>query len=368
MKSLPRETHTGPHFLVGFEGTAWSAELRDFFTELRPSGVVLFRRNIIEPHQVAALNRDIQTFSHAFLGRGMFIGIDHEGGRVQRIRAPLTALPAARSLADGPNPESEARRFAGIAARELRLAGFNLNFVPVLDTLASADRASDNVIGDRSFGHDPDFVARMGCAIIKEMRAAGVIPCAKHFPGHGSAEVDSHVQLPEDPRPKEVLLERDLLPFRAAVATDVEMMMTAHVVYPALDSVMPATLSRPALTGLLRGSMAYGGVTVTDDLDMGAIRTRHSIADAAVRAFEAGADLILICNSPYAALEARVALDDRMRRVRGEAQDHEAASLRRIEALRRSYADSMRPCETSTLSEYLAAATRSGSRHRESSR
>lgn len=354
----------GGLFLVGFEGTEFSQDLALFLGDLAPAGVVLFGRNVVDPYQVARLNHDLQTFAAGRFGRGMFIGVDHEGGRVQRIREPYTVAPPARRIALAPDPDVHVRRYAQIAARELRLAGFNLNFVPVLDVLSSPDSAPDTVIGDRSFGHDPEVVARLGCAVIEEMRASRVIPCAKHFPGHGAAEVDSHLSLPVDARPRDVIEARDLVPFRGAITAGVEMMMTAHVTHVALDPHRPATFSYGTLSELLRKDMGYKGVVITDDLNMGAVSTNHTIADAAALAFEAGADLLLLCNTPYAAFDARAALRQRLADAPGLGHRVEE-SLARIDALRKSYADFMIPSDTAVVREYLAAKDRGADPYKE---
>jgi beta-N-acetylhexosaminidase len=231
-----------------------------------------------------------------------------------------------------------------------------LDFVPVLDVLTPDADPSTGVIGDRSFGYDPEFVARMGGIVLETMNSHGVIACCKHFPGHGGVTVDSHLDLPVDRRELSAMETRDLIPFRRAVAAGVEMVMTAHVVYPCIDRDAPATLSRAVIGGLLRGSLGFDGVVVTDDMDMAAIAARHSTEELTRAAIQAGADLVLICNRPEEAIRGRDALLDAVRDGKiTEARITE--SIRRIEALKSRRASSLVPCDTARAAAYFREKT-----------
>jgi beta-N-acetylhexosaminidase len=203
--------------------------------------------------------------------------------------------------------ESLARRFAAALAAELRAVGVTLDFAPVLDVHTNP---SNPIIGDRALGERAEDVARLGTAVIHGLQAEGIAACGKHFPGHGDTSADSHLELPLVEHPLERLREVEFVPFRAAVAADVAMIMTAHVFAPALDDERPATLSKRIVTGLLRDEMAFAGVVLSDDLEMKAIADAHAVPAAAVMAIEAGCDGVLICSSDYdtqaAALEALV--------------------------------------------------------------
>jgi beta-N-acetylhexosaminidase len=340
----------GKLFLVGFFGTRFTSELSDFLDELHPCGVILFGRNIEDPVQLATLNHDIQRHWLKRTGRGLFIGVDQEGGRVRRLKEPFTVFPAARDLAQRPDLSHAVREFSRITARELRLVGINLDFVPVLDVLDRSIDDAASVIGDRSFGAEADIVSRLGGIVITELRAEGVIPCAKHFPGHGGTSVDSHVGLPVDERPREMLEGSDLKPYVRAIELGVEMIMTAHVLFPALDPEVPATLSRGIVDGILRRDMGYHGLVITDDLDMAAVAKRFSPGDRSVLAFNAGADVLLYCNRPEDALSGRAAIHDAMsdgtlsgNRVRD--------ALRRVEQLKTRYAGSLSPCAVRSVQD-----------------
>jgi beta-N-acetylhexosaminidase len=236
-----------------------------------------------------------ETFAralHADSPEAALVGIDQEGGRVARLGAPLLRVPPMRTLASWGDVEL-AERIARTVARQLAALGFTIDFAPVLDVNTCA---ANPVIGDRAFGDDADTCARFGTAWIRGLQSAGVLACGKHFPGHGDTTLDSHVDLPSVDASRERLDAVELVPFRAAAAMGVASIMTAHVVYPALDPRVPATLSRAVCTEL-RGAIGFRGMLVSDDLEMQAIAARWSIEDAAVAAVAAGCDAILVCGS-----------------------------------------------------------------------
>jgi beta-N-acetylhexosaminidase len=345
----------GNLFMVGFQGTHLSPEVRELIDDLNPCGVILFSRNIEDPSQIANLNGELQRHR---TDRGLdrlFIGVDQEGGRVRRLQEPFTVFPPALELASSDNPEAAVENFAGTTARELRLVGFNLDFVPVLDIVSKPQDLATSVIGDRSYGPDAGSVSRFGSIVIETMRSEGVIPCGKHFPGHGGTSVDSHLDLPVDGRSLDAMKEADLTPFQAAANLNVEMIMTAHVLYPSLDPVYPATISSVMVQGLLRGSMGYNGLIITDDLDMAAVADRYSADEAALKALLAGVNILLICNNPEKAFRARSRIVQAVHD--GEiSQERLRESLTRIHNLKALYSDSMQPCDESRVKEYFKIA------------
>ena len=274
--------------MAGFGGYTVSAELRALAREWDLGGVILFGRNIEAPDQVAEL-----AFESRELARDvpLWVGVDQEGGRVARLRAPFTEWPPMAGL--GRRGEiGLAERFAVALADELSAVGVTLDFTPVLDV---HNAAASPVIGDRALSSDPDEVGRLGGVIIDALQRNGIAACAKHFPGHGETRADSHDELPVVEHPPERLREREMAPFRAAIAADVAMVMTAHVLYPALDEDRPATLSRLIVDDILRRELGHQGLIVTDDLDMGAITGSQTVEQAAVRALDAGCDTLLVC-------------------------------------------------------------------------
>jgi beta-N-acetylhexosaminidase len=278
-------------------------ELRSLAREFQLGGVILFARNVEAPEQVAEVSREAQTLVRDV---PLWVGVDQEGGRVARLKAPFTEWPPMGVLGRSRN-ENLAARFATALAAELRAVGVTFDYAPVLDIDTNPDNP---VIGDRALAADAAMVARLGAAIIKGLQEHGVAACGKHFPGHGDTSIDSHFDLPVVEHPPDRLRRVEFVPFRAAIAADVACMMTAHVLVPSLDETHPATLSRHIVSDLLRDELGFEGVIFTDDLEMKAIENRYTIGDAAVQAVAAGCDGLLVCSGkvePHAVvLEALV--------------------------------------------------------------
>ncbi|MCU0660716.1 MAG: beta-N-acetylhexosaminidase [Myxococcota bacterium] len=275
--------------VAGFDGTtAPPSLLEDVRRGL--GGVVLFARNVEAPAQVAALLEQCRASAGP---RPFVAAVDQEGGRVVRLREPLTVLPPARSfgLLDTPSLTEAAGRLVGA---ELCALGFSANFAPVLDVDTNS---CSPIIGDRSYGSSPQAVLRHGLGFARGLRDGGVHPVAKHFPGHGDASLDSHLDLPRVEQDEARLEAVELMPFSAYARSGMGGMMTAHVVYPALDTEVPATLSRAIVTGILRERLHFRGPVLSDDLEMGAISRYGSPEQAAVLAIDAGVDGLLICRS-----------------------------------------------------------------------
>ncbi len=343
----------GHLLMVGIQGQTLDSASKDFLSEIRPNGVILFARNIESPKQIGELNHDLQEFALNIGLDPLFIAVDQEGGRVRRLLEPFSEFPPSWEMAKSSSPEDSVRDFAFRTATELRLAGFNLDFVPVLDVVNENVDLKSTVIGDRSFGGNPETVAHLGNIVTHEMRSQGVIPCAKHFPGHGATTVDSHFDLPVDERSLQDLEARDLIPFKQAVQNKIEMIMTAHVLFPKLDPDNPATMSCRILDNLLRKRFGYEGIIITDDLDMGAVSKSYPTDTCVVESFNAGADILLICNSQDKALAALAALRNAIRNR--QIDTHQVSvSIKRIESLKRKFNGSFRPCDSSRLLNYFS--------------
>jgi beta-N-acetylhexosaminidase len=286
MSSLERKA--AKMLAVGFTGTTPPQELRDLIAR-GVSSAILFKRNIEAPEQVSALTADIKRNApHPIL-----LCIDQEGGRVARLRDGFTAVPSMRALGKTDDPHL-AYEVGKVLARELRAVNIDLDFAPVLDVDTNPNNP---VIADRSFGPDVSLVCRMGVALIKGLQDNGVAACAKHFPGHGDTSLDSHFDLPRLPHSIERLQRVELPPFQAAADANVAMIMTSHVIFEPLDSKYPATMSRPALDGILRDQMHYDGVVISDDLEMKAIADHFALEDVIIRGVNAGCDLFALCHS-----------------------------------------------------------------------
>ena len=282
--------------IVGIAGSALSAEESALFRAWPPAGVILFSRNIREPGQLAELVASLRLV----LGAEADLMVDHEGGRVARLRPPhWRAHPPAAALGRlfATNPAAALRGAwltGALIGCECRSAGFSIAAAPVLDI---AMPGAHEVIGDRAFARHPVAVARLGRALANGLLAAGVLPVGKHAPGHGRAAVDSHLSLP---KLRETDLSADFRPF--ALNADLPWMMTAHIVYEALDPHLPATLSATLIETVIRGLIGFQGVLVTDDLAMQALS--GAPADLAVQALAAGCDVALYCSGEFAANES----------------------------------------------------------------
>lgn len=284
----------GQLLMVGIPGPRMDEVARELVRDLRVGGVILFARNIETPEQVWELTRDLQREALAATGRPLLLAVDQEGGRVQRLKAPFTLIPAPRDQG-ATNTPAEVEHLARQVARELALVGLNVNLAPVLDV----PRSPACPLWDRAYGSDPETAAGYAVAAIRGYLAGGVIPVAKHFPGLGDTLVDSHEVLPLA-QSGDSNREADLLPFRRAIAAGVPMVMTAHLKVPEWEA-RPATLSPVALQVWLRRRLGFAGVIITDDLEMGGISTNLPAPQGAREALAAGADLLLICNDWQAA-------------------------------------------------------------------
>lgn len=327
VSSLPRLA--GQALIVGFPAGDPSPELLAAAKRDELGGFILFRRNVGEPEATAEL---IHTLVANSAGQAPpFISIDQEGGRVQRLGAPFLQLPPMRVLGDIDDP-ALTREAATLLGRQLQALGVNLDFAPVLDVDSNP---ANPIIGDRSFGRDPAQLARHGAAFAEGLQAAGVAACGKHFPGHGDTELDSHLALPKVAHAQERLDRIELAPFRS-VAPQLASIMTAHIVFDALDAGRPATLSSAILTGILRKELGFSGVIISDDLEMKAISEHYSVADAVCEAMAAGCDALLVCSKPELCFEAHAALVRRAERDAAFAARLAEAAARTL-ALRRKY-------------------------------
>jgi beta-N-acetylhexosaminidase len=282
--------HAGRFAIVGFTGHTVSPELRQLSAAFDLGGVIYFARNIVEPVQVAELSREVTALAPEW---PLWISVDQEGGRVARLRAPFTEWPPASTLGKC-GDSGLASRFAQALAEELRAVGINLDYAPVLDVHTNP---ANPVIGDRALSERADEVARLGATVIEALQTQGIAACGKHFPGHGDTSRDSHVELPVVEHDRRRLDAVELVPFRRAVAAGVATIMTAHVHVPALDERHIASFSHAIVSGLLKGSLGYEGLVISDDLGMRAVSDNTSLPDAAVAAIAAGCDMVLLCNS-----------------------------------------------------------------------
>ncbi|WP_234410555.1 beta-N-acetylhexosaminidase [Caldalkalibacillus mannanilyticus] len=289
MEELSLRQKIGQMLICGFEGTSPSQEIIQFITENYIGGVIYFSRNIERTEQIHSLSRQLQQTARENKMPPLFISIDQEGGVVSRIIDNITLMPGNMALG-ATGDRRGVYEAAKITGQELRCLGINLNFAPCLDLF---NNPLNPVIGVRAYGEDPKLVGEMGCAAVKGYQESGVAATIKHFPGHGDTQIDSHLDLPTIAHDVQHLLEVELLPFRQVIQQGVDAVMTAHIVFPALEPELPATLSPQAIGRLLRNELQYDGVIITDCLEMKAIASYYGSDEAAIRAVEAGVDLLL---------------------------------------------------------------------------
>ncbi|MBW2061733.1 MAG: beta-N-acetylhexosaminidase [Deltaproteobacteria bacterium] len=322
----------GRMLMIGFDGEDLSREVRDLLFDVRPGGIILFKRNVGGgPAQMARLISGCQDLSMNEFGRPLLVAIDQEGGPVRRLDAPFSVLASQREMAEKLNRE-EVRALGSTSGRELVSVGINLNLTPVLDLRTDPEAT---LMAERSFGPNPEVAASLGTALIEGHADTGVLTCAKHFPGIGDVHLDPHQDLPRVEHSFDRLKSVEIFPFKKAVENGVACVMTAHVSFPDLDPDWPGTLSRKILTDLLREEMGFTGLILTDDLEMGAVVRHYQLGPAAVRSVMAGADMMLICHRPDRMRQAREALLEAVRQGEISRDRLQATSVRLDKTLKK---------------------------------
>ena len=294
----------GQLFIIGLQGLSLTADEKKYIEQNNIGGIVLFTRNYKDPEQLFNLCREIQALHRpGGCTSKLFISVDMEGGRVARFRAPFTEWPPQATLGELDLP-SISFAFSHALGSELAAAGINLDFAPCLDIF---NNPKNTVIGNRAVGTSAEVVGKHASALVRGFIKSGVIPCGKHFPGHGNTLIDSHLDLPIEEATLERLNNAELVPFKKAFKSHLDLVMTAHIKFPNIDPHHPGTFSKTILKDILRDQLRYRGIVITDDLDMGALANYYSVADIPVKALAAGCDILLYCNKPeshMAALES----------------------------------------------------------------
>lgn len=317
--------------LIGISGHTLTSDEKKFIVENNISGVVLFSRNVADPKQIYDLCNEIQDLRHQMADKApLFVGIDMEGGRVHRLKPPFTQWPALKTVGDLDAP-TVAFQFAMQMGLELMSVGINLDFAPCVDIF---NNPKNTVIGDRAVSTDHVMVEKMASALVRGYLKSGIFSCAKHFPGHGYTIIDSHEELPIEPFDLKRLQEVELVPFKKAFRSKVDMVMTGHISFPKIDPKWPVTLSELFLKKMIKEEFKYRGLIITDDLDMKAMAKHYDKGEIPVRSLEAGADLLLYCNepdSPPVAIESVVkAIDSgRLSKADIEASHHKVLTAKK---------------------------------------
>jgi beta-N-acetylhexosaminidase len=323
------DSFIGMRLGVGLPGPELTDRVRESLRRTRAQSLVLFRRNFLSPAQLTqwlnALHRQLQ--------RAFLVMVDHEGGRVIRFASGVTRYPDARTA--GARGVDAVERQGMREAEELRRLGVHVNLAPCVDVVVEG---SDSIIGDRSYGSETARVSQLGVARIRGLQSSGVAASAKHFPGLGAVPCDPHKVLPTVSLDWSTMERVHLPPFRAVIEAGVAMVMSSHVCYPRLGDPagLPATFSPQLIRGLLRDRMGFQGVIATDDMEMGALGAHGGMGERAVRATEAGHDLLLICSDLDAAEEASAALRQAYQSGRLSLDDLKASAAR-IDQVRQRY-------------------------------
>jgi beta-N-acetylhexosaminidase len=320
-------TLAGQLLVGGFSGPSVPAPFLRAIRAQERAGAILFKRNGDTPEAFWEVCR---TLADAANGLPFLLAVDQEGGRVARLHAPVLKLPPARNLAQlGP---SAVRRVARALGAQLRAVGFTMDFAPVLDIHSEEHNP---IIGDRAFGTKPIDVVRLALPFAQGLGDAGILCCGKHFPGHGATTQDSHLVLPRVDKSADALDREELVPFAAFAAAELDSLMTAHVVYPALAEG-PATIERSICTDLLRDRLGYRGVLFSDDLEMKALSA--PIPESAIAAILAGCDLLLVCSDEDAQEQVVSTLAQEISRSKAFRTRCEEAQARSLAMRRRSVA------------------------------
>src|SRR5256714_9958316 len=333
--ALPLEQKVGQLLYIGLPGPEFDSATRALVEEIKPGGVVIFGRNVAAPGQLRSLLDDVRTCVQV----EPLFGIDQEGGLVDRLRKICTPMPSARTIRQH-GDLAAARMLGRITGEVLRLLGFTMNFAPVMSIMTDERDLLSNGLYSRSWGRSPGEVLGYTMVYLRAMQGTGLLGCLKHFPGIGAGEVDSHEEMPIVHLSHDDLIAQDLAPYIELFQREddrVRAVMVSHGGFPNIDIrqgiagglLEPASLSNSIVTKLLRDELGYQHLVVTDDLEMGAIARHSDIERAALRAFQAGQDMLLICSRPDM---IRLGYDRLLRAARdGEiTRERIQTSLRRI--------------------------------------
>ena len=302
--SLPLEQQIGQFLFIGLPGPELDADTRALIDEVKPGGVIIFGRNVAGPEQLRSLLDGVREL----LPTPPLVGIDQEGGLVDRLRRIFTPMPSARTIRQH-GDLAAARALGRVTGEVLRMLGFNINFAPVMSIMTDDRDLLSNGLYSRSFGRSPGEVLGYTTVYMRGLQGTGLLGCLKHFPGIGAGEVDSHEEMPVVQLSHDDLIAQDLAPYIELFQRRddrVRCVMVSHGGFPNIDIkeavtgglLEPASLNYNIVTKLLREELGYKHLVVTDDLEMGAISRHCEIEDAAVRASLAGEDMLLICASP----------------------------------------------------------------------
>lgn len=299
LNNMTIEEKIGQMLIIDYQKPTFDAELKNILEIVRPGGFILFRENFKNYNQSIELINNIKSTSHI----PMFISIDQEGGRVQRLKnlkgTSVTTIPSMAKIGKTKNIETAYNTGKNIAT-DLKKFSINMNFAPVIDVYSNS---KNKVIGDRSFGNDPYLVSKMGISLSNGLKDNSIIPVFKHFPGHGNTETDSHYDLPLINKTKEELLNLDIIPFKEVIKNEADIIMVGHLAVPSIsNNNTPASLSKDIINNFLKSELNFQGIVITDALNMKAITDNYTDKEIYKLAINAGVDILLMPNNPIEAI------------------------------------------------------------------
>ncbi|MBU3180805.1 beta-N-acetylhexosaminidase [Clostridium psychrophilum] len=291
INTMSLDDKIGQLVIVGLDGFTITNNINNLIKNHKVGGIILFKTNVDNSKQLVNLTNSLKT-SDFQNKTPLFISVDEEGGRVSRMPNEINNFPTNKSIGKS-NNSNLSYNIGKTIAEELNDFGFNMNFAPVLDINSNVNNP---VIGDRSLGSNPGIVSKLGIRTMNGMRDNNIIPVIKHFPGHGDTSVDSHIGLPIVSKDLTTLNNFELIPFKEAIKNNADAIMVSHILLNKIDANNPASMSKTVITSILRKSLKFTGVVITDDMTMGAIIKYNDIGKAAVKSFNAGSDIILVCH------------------------------------------------------------------------
>ncbi|MCB2292288.1 beta-N-acetylhexosaminidase [Clostridium algoriphilum] len=291
INTMSLDEKIGQLVIVGLDGFAMNNNINNLIKEHKVGGVILFSTNVDNSSQLVKLTNSLKATNHQNK-TPLFISVDEEGGQVSRMPSEIKNIPSNKIIGKK-NNSNLSYKIGNIIGEELKIFGFNMDFAPVLDINSNINNP---VIGDRAFGNNPSIVKKLGIKTMEGMQDNKIIPVVKHFPGHGDTSVDSHVGLPIVNKDLTKLNNFELTPFKEAIKNNVDAIMVSHILLNKIDANYPASMSKIIITDILRKSLKFNGLVITDDMTMAAIIKYNDIGDAAVKSFNAGSDIILVCH------------------------------------------------------------------------
>ncbi|MCM3729904.1 beta-N-acetylhexosaminidase [Neobacillus cucumis] len=321
----------GQMMIAGISGTKMDPQTISLITKYKVGGMIFYQNNLVNPEQTVQLLNEIKT-ENVHNRLPLFLSVDQEGGRVTRLPGGLFNFPTNKEIGEINNSQFS-YKVGTILGKELNGFGFNLDFAPVLDVNSNP---KNPIIGDRSFGNNPDVVSKLGIQTMKGIQSQNIIATIKHFPGHGDTSVDSHLELPIVYKNLTELKKLELIPFERTIDNGADVVMVAHILLPKLDAHYPASMSKVVITDILRKQLDFGGVVITDDMTMKAITDHYKMGAAAVDSINAGSDIILVAHDYNKIVEAITSIKVAVQK--GEISEQRINdSVRRIILLKKKY-------------------------------